>query len=58
MTNEEFEKIVEKALLEIPEKFRKLMDNVALTIEDQARPESNREVGIRKNQVLLGLYEG
>lgn len=58
MTQEEFEQLVEEGLINIPEKFRSLMENVAILVEDRARPESDREVGIRKDQVLLGLYEG
>lgn len=55
---EEFEMLVEEALDEIPEKFRSLMDNVVILVEDNARPEHGQEIGIRKNEVLLGLYQG
>ncbi|OGL61247.1 hypothetical protein A3H10_00845 [Candidatus Uhrbacteria bacterium RIFCSPLOWO2_12_FULL_46_10] len=58
MTREEFEKLTEEALDEIPEKFHKLMDNVVILVEDNARPEHGQEIGIRKNEVLLGLYQG
>ncbi len=58
MTDDEFEALVHEALLNIPEKFRRLMSNVAITIEEQARAEQGREVGIRRGDVLLGLYEG
>ena len=58
MTREEFEKLVEEAMAEIPEKFRALMDNVAIVVEDNARPEHGQEIGIRQNEVLLGLYQG
>jgi len=58
VVREEFEKLVEEALAEIPEKFRSLMDNVAIVVEDRARPERGQEIGIRQNEVLLGLYEG
>lgn len=58
MTFESFEELVEEGLAAIPEKFRALMDNVAITVEDQARPEQGKEVGIRKGDILLGLYQG
>ena len=58
ITREDFEKLIEVALAEIPEKFRNMMDNVAIVVEDCARPERGQEIGIRQNEVLLGLYEG
>lgn len=58
MVSKEFEKLVEAALTAIPEKFRTLMDNVAIVVEDRARPERGQEIGIRQNEVLLGLYQG
>lgn len=47
MTEVEFEKLVSEALLEIPEKIRKKMDNVAIVIE-KGSPRGP----------LLGLYQG
>lgn len=44
----EFEKLVEEALAEIPRKFRKLIANVAVMVEDE--PPDGRP--------LLGLYHG
>jgi len=58
MTDEHFELLVNDALQNIPEKFRKLMNNVAITTEGMARPEQNNEARITKNNVLLGLYQG
>jgi predicted Zn-dependent protease with MMP-like domain len=53
-----FEILVAEALDDIPARFRVLMENVAVVIEPQARPEQGREVGIRRGELLLGLYEG
>ena len=47
MTNSEFEKLVQEALLEIPEKIRKKMDNVDIIVE-KGSPRGS----------LLGLYQG
>jgi len=58
MAREAFEELVDQALAEVPERFRKLMDNVVILVEDNARPEHGQEIGIRKNEVLLGLYQG
>lgn len=48
MDTDEFEKLVEEALAEIPRSFRKLIDNVAVLVEEES-PEGRR---------LLGLYHG
>jgi len=50
MAREAFEELVDQALAEVPERFRKLMDNVVILVEDNARPEHGQEIGIRKNE--------
>jgi predicted Zn-dependent protease with MMP-like domain len=55
---EDFEALVGDALREIPERFQHLMENVVVVVEAHARPERGAELGIRRHQVLLGLYEG
>jgi len=54
----EFKKLVEEAILELPEKIRQKMDNCALCIEKRPSPEQLRKTGIRYAGSLLGLYEG
>jgi predicted Zn-dependent protease with MMP-like domain len=49
MTREEFEELVSEALDRIPPELTRLMDNVAVFVEDES-PASGGE--------LLGLYEG
>ncbi|MBO8190614.1 metallopeptidase family protein [Streptomyces oryzae] len=49
MTREEFEELVAEALDRIPPELTRLMDNVAVFVEDEP-PASDPE--------LLGLYEG
>ncbi len=44
--------------MELPEKIRQKMDNVAIVIEDRPSQENLRKVGIRYGNILLGLYEG
>jgi predicted Zn-dependent protease with MMP-like domain len=48
MDKARFEELVEKALAEIPKKFRKLIDNVSVMVEDESPP----------GTALLGLYHG
>jgi predicted Zn-dependent protease with MMP-like domain len=49
MTREEFEELVGEALDRIPAELARLMDNVAVFVEDDPDPEGPE---------LLGLYEG
>jgi len=48
MEKTRFEELVEEALSEIPGKFRKLIDNVSVMVEDESPPGTS----------LLGLYHG
>ena len=54
----EFEKLVEQAVQELPEKIRQKMENVAIVVEDRPSLEQLRKVGVRYGGILLGLYEG
>ncbi len=49
MTREDFEELVAEALDRIPPELTRLMDNVAVFVEDEPPPEDPE---------LLGLYEG
>lgn len=51
ISKEEFEELVIKVLSEIPERFKKRLENIDFVIEDELRsPDST--------MVTLGLYEG
>ncbi len=54
MARGEFEQLVANALDDLPEALGRLMDNVAVLVEDWPTPE---QVGSRPG-TLLGLYEG
>lgn len=58
MAKKEFVQAVRLAVEALPEAAQKAMENVGFVIEEQPRPRKAREIGLRKNQVLLGLYEG
>ncbi len=54
---QDFYELVERALEELPPELAKLLDNVAIVVEDW--PDySTPLVGVEKNDVLYGLYEG
>lgn len=55
---EEFEDLVARALDDLPEDFADLLDNVAVTVEDEPRPEDLESVGLDDGDELFGLYQG
>jgi len=58
MKQEEFEKLVSKALLILPKKIRQKMENIAICVEKRPSAEQLRKTGLRHGGLLLGLYEG
>lgn len=58
MDHNEFEKIVVEVIKAIPEKFLEKLDNVDIVIEDNPTKEQLKELKVRNNNHLLGLYEG
>lgn len=54
LTREDFEQIVEQAYVSLPDKFRDMVENVAVIVEDVPGPEGGRFEG----KHLLGLYVG
>lgn len=55
---EDFEKLVNEAILELPERIRKRMDNVGIVAEQRPTSEQLKKSGTRYGRTLLGLYEG
>ncbi|OGL42908.1 MAG: hypothetical protein A2042_01840 [Candidatus Schekmanbacteria bacterium GWA2_38_11] len=58
MKMEEFEKLVERAISDLPAKFKKRMKNVAVVVEDEPSNEILLKMGLNSKQTLLGLYQG
>ena len=58
MTREQFSRLVEEALQEIPRRFRAEMRNVAVVIEDEPPPHLLEEMEIPPGDTLFGLYQG
>ena len=58
MTRKSFEKLVAEGIEEIPKKFLKLIENVAIVVEDEPTVEQRRKLRLRRGHTLLGLYEG
>ncbi len=53
-----FIRLVEESIDSLPQRFRKLLENVAVLVEDVPSPETMREMGLRSPFQLLGLYHG
>lgn len=58
MTREKFEKIVAEGIDNIPERFLKKLNNVAVVIEDEPTSIQKKKLKIRSDWALFGLYEG
>ncbi len=58
MLPEEFEKLVQRAIVGLPPNIRKKMDNIAVCIEQRPSQAQIQKTGIRISNALLGLYEG
>jgi len=58
MTREQFTRLVEEAVSEIPRRFRKAMKNVAVVVEDEPPPQILEELEIQPPDSLFGLYQG
>ncbi len=58
MKKQEFKKLVAEGFEAIPERFRKLVKNVALVVEDEPSPEVRAEEGLAEDETLFGRYVG
>jgi predicted Zn-dependent protease with MMP-like domain len=58
ITDTQFESLIARALDGLPEKYTANMNNVAIVYEDEPTPEQRRELSLRCNETLYGLYQG
>ncbi len=58
ITDEEFEKLIARALDELPKEQTKNLNNVAITIGSSPTLEQTKKLKLRGDSLLLGLYEG
>ena len=57
MERERFEKVVERALEEIPDEFRGYIDNIAIVVEDEPTDEDLIDLDDQGGE-LLGIFRG
>jgi predicted Zn-dependent protease with MMP-like domain len=58
MEDEEFEQLVREAILALPPAGKKAMQNVVFIVEPEVRRQKANEMKIKRQELLLGLYEG
>lgn len=58
ITDEDFEKIVTRALDQLPTKYTHNMNNVAIVYADEPTAEQRIELKLHCNESLYGLYQG
>ena len=58
LSRAEFEKLVEKAIGELPELFRSRLDNVVIAIEDEPTDEDYELTGTPEDEDLFGIFRG
>ncbi len=58
VTPHQFNRLVTESLELIPSEFRRLLENVALVVEDEPSAVIRTELGLADDETLLGLYSG
>lgn len=58
MSENDFEKLVEVAVISLPRHIREEMDNVAIVVEERPSLYELEKSGTRIGNSLLGLYQG
>ena len=58
MSEQDFEKLVKKAVSSLPSHIRKEIDNLAIVVKKRPSPYELEQAGVRIENFLLGLYQG
>lgn len=58
VSDEEFDRLIQQAMTELPQEYIKSLDNVAITYADEPTAAQLQANNIGPHQLLLGLYEG
>jgi predicted Zn-dependent protease with MMP-like domain len=58
VTKAEFAKLVERAMAELPAPFAEYLEEIAVEIRDRPSRKQLAEVGLKDDELLLGLYHG
>lgn len=58
VTDDDFQVLVDEALKTLPKEHIRRLENVAIVYERDPSPEQRRELKLRHDQTLFGLYQG
>lgn len=58
LTDEQFDRLITRAMDELPQKYITGLENVAIVQADEPTPEQVVKMKLDHNHLLLGLYEG
>ena len=58
LTDEEFDKLITRAMDELPQEYIRGLSNVAIVMADEPDEHQRQKLQLRQNHLLLGLYEG
>jgi predicted Zn-dependent protease with MMP-like domain len=58
LTDEEFDRLISRAMDELPQEYIKGLNNVVILYADDPDEYQVQKSGLREGNILLGLYEG
>lgn len=58
LTDEEFDRLITRAMDELPQAYISGLNNVAIVMADEPSDEQRQKLKLRHDSLLLGLYEG
>lgn len=58
ITDQEFDRLISRAMDELPQKYIRGLENVAIVYADDPTEEQKRKMKLDTHHLLLGLYEG
>lgn len=58
INKQKFEEIVSLAIENLPDKFKKKLNNMAVFAEDEPTAEQLKKVNLKRGDLLFGLFEG
>jgi predicted Zn-dependent protease with MMP-like domain len=58
ISSEEFAQLVQQALTDLPPPYAKLMEAIAVVVEEEPPPQVLHDLEVDRDDDLLGLYQG
>ena len=58
ISEEQFSKLIDDVMEELPSMYVENMQNVAIVVADEPTPEQREKLRLQCNETLFGLYEG